>query len=92
LGFAYARAGKKDEAIKILHQLLESSKKGSTLSVQIAYVYAGLGDKDKAFEWLEKGYNEQNGYLGYLKVDPLWDNLRTDPRFAAMLKKMGLEK
>ncbi len=92
LGYIYAKAGKKNEAIKILNQLLEFSKKGKTLSVQIAYIYAGLNDKDKAFEWLEKGYNEQNRFLGYLKIDHPWDSLRSDSRYTAMLKKIGLEK
>jgi tetratricopeptide (TPR) repeat protein len=92
LGYIYARAGKKDEAIKSLNQLLELSKQGYTLSVEIAGIYAGLGNKDKAFDWLEKGYNEQNSNLGYLKVDPMWDNLHSDPRYTAMLKKIGLDK
>ena len=86
------KRGKRNEAIKVLNQLLEFSKKGYTLSVQIAYVFSGLGDKDKAFEWLEKGYNEQNTQLGFLKVDPIWDNLRSDSRYTAMLKKIGLAK
>ena len=92
LGYIYARAGKKAEAIKSLNQLLELSKQGYTLSVEIASVYAGLGNKDKAFDWLEKGYNEQNSNLGYLKVDPMWDSLHSDPRYTAMLKKIGLDK
>jgi serine/threonine protein kinase/Tfp pilus assembly protein PilF len=90
LGYICAKAGKKDEAIKTLDQLLEFSKKGYTLSVQIAGVYAGLGDKDKAFEWLGKGYNEQNNYLKDLKTAFVWDNLRSDTRYTAMLKKIGL--
>ncbi|MCX6173794.1 MAG: protein kinase [Ignavibacteriales bacterium] len=92
LGYAYARSGKKNEAIKVLNQLFEFSKKGYTLSNQIAMVYAGLDDKDQAFEWLEKGYNEQNRNLGFLKVHPMWDNLRSDSRYTTLLKKMGLEK
>jgi serine/threonine-protein kinase len=92
LGYIYAKAGKKDEAIKTLNQLLGLTKQGYALSVDIASVYAGLGDKDKAFEWLEKGYDEQNSSLGYLKIEFGWDNLRSDPRYTAMLKKIGLEK
>jgi TolB-like protein/Flp pilus assembly protein TadD len=92
LGHVYAKAGKKNEAIKILNQLLEFSKKGYTLSVQVAYVYSGLDDKDKAFTWLEKGYDEQNTQLGFLKVDPFWENLRSDTRYTAMLKKIRLDK
>ncbi len=92
LGYAYAKAGRKDEAVKVLNQLMEFSKKGYALSVQIAYVYSGLGEKDKAFEWLEKGYEEQNTQLSFLKIDPIWDNLRSDSRYAAMLEKIGLGK
>jgi serine/threonine protein kinase/tetratricopeptide (TPR) repeat protein len=92
LGYVYAKAGKRNEAIKVLNQLLEFSRRGKTLSVQVAYVYAGLGDKDKAFEWLEKGYSEQNDQLGYLKGEPIWDDFRSDPRYTALLRKIGLEK
>ena len=56
-----------------------------------AIVYAGLGDKDKALEWLEKGYQERNSFLGYLKIGPHWTILRDDPRYHALLKKIGLE-
>jgi serine/threonine-protein kinase len=92
IGYVYARAGKRDEAIQILNKLFDWSKQGYTLSVQIAGVYVGLGDKDKAFEWLGKGYDEENNVLGYVKVDREWDDLRSDPRYTALLKKMGLEK
>ena len=92
LGFVYAKAGKKDEAIRILNRLLGLSKQGSPMSVQIAMVYAGLGEKDKALVWLEKGYDEQDQFLGYLKSVPEWDSLRSDQRFTALLKRMGLDK
>jgi tetratricopeptide (TPR) repeat protein len=92
LGHMYARAGRKDEATQILNQLLDFSQRGYELSVQIAGVYAGLGEKDKAFEWLEKGYTEQNSELGWFKIAPEWSNLRSDPRYAVMLKKIGLDK
>ena len=92
LGIIYAKAGMRDEALKTLDQLLGLSRQGYALSVDIAGVYAGLGDKDKAFEWLEKGYDEQESNLGYLKIELGWDNLRSDPRYTAMLKKIGLDK
>jgi eukaryotic-like serine/threonine-protein kinase len=91
LGYVYAKAGKRNEAIDILNHLLEFSRKGSALSVQIAYVYAGLGDKEQAFAWLEKGYHERNAQLGYLKIDPIWNSLRSDSRYTALLKRMGLD-
>ncbi|MBI4547040.1 MAG: protein kinase [Ignavibacteriae bacterium] len=92
LGYIYARAGKKNEAVKILDQLLESSQHGYDVSAGIAMVYTGLGDKDKAFEWLEKGFEEHHTLLSGLKVDPVWDILRSDPRYHALLKKINLEK
>jgi len=92
LGHAYARAGKKSEALKILNELFEFSKQGYSVSFDIGFVYYGLGDKEKSFEWFEKAYQERSDWLVYLKVDPLWDGLRSDPRFVALMKKMGLEK
>ena len=92
LAYTYARAGKKDEAVRILDMLREYSRQGFTLSVQTAEVYAGLGDRDKAFEWLEKGYSERNSNLPWIKVDYVWDDLRSDPRYTALLKKIGMEK
>jgi hypothetical protein len=58
---------------------------------QIAKVYAALGESDQAFQWLEKAY-EGHRLLLWLKVDPEYDPLRSDPRFSALLRKMGLEK
>jgi hypothetical protein len=52
--------------------------------------YAILGDKDRAFVWLEKAYDEKSDLLGWIKVSPFFDQLRSDPRYAALLKKMGL--
>jgi eukaryotic-like serine/threonine-protein kinase len=92
LGYVNAKAGKKDEAMKILNHLLEFSTRGHSVSVQIAWVYTGLRDKEKAFVWLERGINERDAQLEYLRIDPMWDNLRSDSRYTAMLKRMGLEK
>ena len=92
LGYIYAKAGRKEEAISTLNQLLDVSKQGYAMSVQVASVYAGLGDKDKAFEWLGKGYHEQNRYLADLKTTFVWEDLRSDPRYMALLKKIGLAK
>jgi len=92
LGHMYARAGRKDEATRVLDQLLDFSRRGYELSVDVAMVYAGLGEKDKAFAWLDKGYSELNGRMGFLKIDPQWESLRSDPRYTAMLQKIGLDK
>jgi hypothetical protein len=57
----------------------------------VAWEYAMLGEKDKAFEWLDKAYDERDGQnITLLKVDPYYRNLRGDPRYSAMLHKMGL--
>ncbi|HTK82086.1 MAG TPA: protein kinase [Bacteroidota bacterium] len=92
LGYAYGRSGKIEEAEKVLDQLVAFSKGGNAVSFQIAAVYAGMGENDKAFDWLEKGYVEQNSSLAYLKITPFFAGLKSDPRYIAMLKKLGLEK
>jgi TolB-like protein/Tfp pilus assembly protein PilF len=91
LGRALARSGKRSDALIILDQFLELSRQGSPVSFDIAQIYYGLGDKNKAFEWLEKAYQERSFGLLYLKSDPIWESLRSDPRFIALLKKMRLE-
>jgi len=89
LGYVYALSGKRREAEKILSDLKVISKHRYIIPTYYAIIYAGLGDKDKAFEWLEKGYRE-GGLLTGLKTDPQWDSLRTDSRFADLLKRVGL--
>ena len=56
----------------------------------IAAVYVNLGDRDKAFEWLKQAYEERSPYLLALKVDQKWDPIRQDPRFRALVAKIGL--
>jgi tetratricopeptide (TPR) repeat protein len=61
-----------------------------TNAYQVAEVYAWRGDRDKAFHWLERAYTQHDGILVQIKFDPLLAKLHADPRFATMLKKMGL--
>jgi len=91
LGHAYAASGKRREALAILAQLQQPSLQPFVSPSHLALVYLGLGEKDRVFEWLEKAYAQRSNYLVYLKVEPLFDGLRSDLRFAALLKKMGLE-
>jgi eukaryotic-like serine/threonine-protein kinase len=90
LGFTYAVSGKREDAHRILAQLNELSTRFYVPSTCMAAVYAGLGDKEQAFQWLEKAYDERDGGLTYLKVDPAWGRLRSDPRFASLVRRVGL--
>jgi serine/threonine-protein kinase len=90
LGHAYAASGKRDEALKVLNQLKETSKQRYVPAYGIAVVYAGLGEKDEAFRWLEKSYQDHANDLVILKVDPLLDSLHSDPRFADLVRRVGL--
>lgn len=92
LGHLYAVSGQRDKATAVLNELSELSKWRYVSAYYIAAIYAGLGDNDRAFEWLERGYEERAQALVFLKVDPHVDPLRSDPRFTALLKKVGLEK
>jgi tetratricopeptide (TPR) repeat protein len=90
LGYAHARLGERSQALRMLEQLEATSKERYTPASSFAVVYAGLGEKDQAFAWLEKAYGERTSRLGYLKVEPLWDPLRPDPRFADLVRRIGL--
>jgi serine/threonine-protein kinase len=90
LGLAYGLAGRKAEATKILNELLELNKTRYVTPAALVNVYVGLGDKEQAFVWLEKAYQERSNYIAYLKVFPLLDPLRSDPRFKQMVRKVGL--
>ena len=90
LAYAYARTGKRAKAEKILRDLLEQSKTSYISPYMIATIYAGLGNKDKAFEFLEKAYDERSTDLSYfLKSDLRMDTLRSDPRFHELLRRMN---
>jgi Tfp pilus assembly protein PilF len=91
LAYAYARTGKRAEAEKILRDLLERSRTSYVSSYMIATIYAGLGNKDRAFEYLEKAYDERSADLSYfLKADLRMDTLRSDRRFQNLAKHVGL--
>jgi serine/threonine-protein kinase len=89
LGHAYARFGKRAEAQAILDMLRERSKESYVPSYFSALIYSGLGDKDRAFEWLERAFQERSTVLAYLRLDPRLAPLRSDPRFAELLRRIG---
>jgi TolB-like protein/Tfp pilus assembly protein PilF len=90
LGMSYGLAGRKGEAGKVLHELLKQNRHGYVSPVAVAIIYTGLGDKDRAFAWLEKAYQERSYFMANLKVIPAADPLRSDPRFDDLLRRMGL--
>jgi serine/threonine protein kinase/Tfp pilus assembly protein PilF len=92
LGYAYAASGKQEEARKLLNELKQISEPMCVPWYYIAAMYADLGENDEAFECLTRAYKEHDAWLVFLKVDPIWQTLRADPRYIALLKKMGLEK
>jgi TolB-like protein/DNA-binding winged helix-turn-helix (wHTH) protein/Tfp pilus assembly protein PilF len=88
LGNAYARAGQRAAAHRILQELIEQTKEKRG-AYEVALVYTGLSEKDRAFEWLENAYNMHDKGMCYLKVDPSLDPLRSDPRFQDLLRRMN---
>lgn len=91
LGHIYAVTGKNREARTVLDELKQLSQKEYVPADGIALIYAGLGDKEAAFAWLEKAYEEHAFKMAFLKVEPRWDNLRADPRYADLLRRIGLK-
>jgi len=90
LGHAFAASGNKVEAQRVLAELKELSLRRYVSPYGIAMIYAALGDKEQAFQWLEKANDERNTEMVFLKVDPRADPLRNDPRFADLVKRIGL--
>jgi len=88
LGYVYARAGKKSEAMKILGDLDKIASDEYVPAYGRAVIYSALGDKEKTLAWLERAYEERS-FLVYLKVDPAFDTVRDEERFAMLLDKMG---
>ena len=89
LGYTYAVSGRRAEAEGVLDSLHDASRQ-NVPALTFAFIHAGLGQHDAAFEWLDKAYAERFGWLIFLSVDPKLDNLRSDPRFTALLHKLKL--
>lgn len=90
LAYAYALAGRRDEARTTLDRLVEKSTTSYVPAHDIARIYVGLGDADHAFEWLDKACDERCGWISYLPIDPPMDPIRSDPRFTQLLQRIGL--
>ncbi len=89
LGHAYAVSGSRDEAEKLLAELKDLSLQKYVSPYDIALIYIGLGQMDRAFEWLQKAYQMRTGLIVYLKVNPEFDSLHSDPRYTELVRKIG---
>jgi TolB-like protein/Tfp pilus assembly protein PilF len=89
LAYAYAQSGNKERALSILKELRAQEESRKPVAVTIAQVYIGLDDKDRAFEWLEKAYQQRSIDLNCLKSLPWYAPLRSDPRYADLVRRVG---
>jgi tetratricopeptide (TPR) repeat protein len=90
LGWVYAVSGRRTDALKIAQEFKDLSVHAYVDFYWFGVIYARLADKDEAFRLLEKGYEEHSASMPYLAVDPFWYGMRSDPRYADLLRRMGL--
>ncbi|MEP6920544.1 MAG: protein kinase [bacterium] len=90
LGYAYALAGQKEDARKLAHALQEKSNNEYIDPVLIALMHTALGERDDAFKWLDKGFRARSPWMTWLKVEPKFDPLRSDPRFIVLMQRVGI--
>ncbi|HUL16488.1 MAG TPA: tetratricopeptide repeat protein [Terriglobales bacterium] len=87
---AYAHAGRRNDALRLLAELKNLKKASYVPAGAFVNAYLGLGDNEQAFAWLEQAYKEQSNILQYLKVHPFFDPIRGDPRFKDLVRRVGL--
>jgi tetratricopeptide (TPR) repeat protein len=90
IGHLYAVWGKREEAQQVLAELIKKSEQTYVSAYDVAVIYAGLGDRDQAFGWLDKAVEQHSFWLSWLKLDPRLDPLRSDPRFSRLLQRVRL--
>jgi len=90
LGWLLARSGRRADAEQLLRELELSRGEGYVSPVAFAILHIGLGNLQKALDWSERAYDERRGWLAYVNVNPVFDPLRNEPRFAALVRKMRL--
>ncbi len=91
-GYALVKLGKPSEARDVLDKLLKLSKERFVPPYHIALLYNALGDRDQAFEWLERGFEQRDPKMAFLKVERKWNNLRDDPRFMDLMRRVGFSQ
>jgi TolB-like protein/tetratricopeptide (TPR) repeat protein len=90
LGYAHAQLGERKESQQMIEALKATSQQTFVPAFFVALIYAGLEDQDQAFTWLEKAYEERFNRIAYLNLEAFWDPLRSDPRFADLLRRVGI--
>jgi len=90
LGYFYAKAGRRPEALDILKEVQEQYSRGAAVGQSLAAIYEGLGDRDQAFAWLEKDFQQRNAELQFTRWRLQFEELRRDPRYADLSRRMGL--
>jgi len=91
LGLGYAKIGRQAEARRLVEEMVSLSKKRYVSPALIAVIQIGLGEKGKAFDWLDKACTDRSDWMIFLKIDPLFDPLRADPRFGDLLRRVGFQ-
>jgi tetratricopeptide (TPR) repeat protein len=89
LGFTYGKSGQKDKAVQTLDELNQLAQRRFVTPFCQALVYVGMGEDSQAIDWLEKAYEERSIWIGWLKVQPMLDPLRSNPRFQTLYQKMN---
>jgi hypothetical protein len=89
--YVAGRTGHRDEARHIVAEMKHFYDRGPVDAAPMLLAYLGMHDKQAAFDWLDKAYRQRSGTLNSLKVNPIFDPLRDDPRFYQLLRRMGLE-
>jgi TolB-like protein len=89
---AYAHAGRRAEALRLLDELKRRQRKGYIPTAAFVNAFLGLDDNERAIVWLERAYAEQSSIIQYVRVHPFFDPLRSDPRFADLVRRVGLDQ
>ena len=89
IGYVYGRMGRAVDARKVVAELQAQLKQGYVAPTNFATVYIGLGEKDQAIAWLEKGFQQHDFWITFLKGEPIFDSLRSDPRFQDLVRRVG---
>ena len=90
LGWLLARSGRREDALALLRELDAARAQGYVSPVAFAILHIGLGNLSQALDWSERAYDERRGWLAYVNVNPIFDPLRNEPRYAALVQRMRL--